>query len=95
MKTETLRGAALVHKIRELEAKNIVVRSITVGGTTSEWIIEHDDPCHQADLLAETLPEASHPETLAGSNRSGHDGGHNPGSHSPGASHLPGREGAA
>lgn len=44
MKTETLRGAALVHKIRELESKHIPIRSVTVGRTNSEWIVEHDNP---------------------------------------------------
>ena len=94
VKIETLRGVALVHKIRELESKNIPIRSIAVGRTNAEWIIEHDDPCHQADLIAETLPQASHPEAQLGSNRSGHDGGHNPGPYSPGTPHLPGRAGA-
>lgn len=92
MKTETLRGVLFLNKIRELEAQNIPIRSLTVGRTNSEWIIAHDDrPSYQANLLGETLPQSSHPETQPGSAGGGHVGGHNPGPYSPGTPDFPGR----
>lgn len=96
MKIETLRGVALVHKIRELESKNIPVRSVTVGRTNAEWIVEYDDrPSYQANLIAQPGPQAAHPEAQSGSAGSGHVGGHHAGPHTPGTPYLPGREGAA
>ncbi len=96
VKSETLRGVALVHKLRELESQNVIIKSVAVGRTNAEYILEwHERPEYQTSIVAEPFPQAQNPEALPGSNRRGHDGRHHAGSHSPGASHLSGGEGPA
>lgn len=55
MITETLRGVALIHRLRELESKNIPVRSVTVGKNPAEWLLAWDGPASGDPLpLSET-----------------------------------------
>jgi hypothetical protein len=93
MKTETLRGVALVHKIRELESQNKSIRRISVGQTNAEWIIEWDEPAvFQTEILAEPWKKETGTALEPASYRGGNLGGRDAGSHSPGPPDFSGRE---